>query len=87
MSLNHAALMFIAAFLAGVVNSIAGGGMLLVFPMMIWLGVDPKIANATCTVAPRFDSGTLTAAVMRGGATMHVVITFTACGQYTVTRS
>ena len=25
--------------------------MLLVFPVMIWLGVDPKIANATCTVA------------------------------------
>ncbi|HJZ79063.1 MAG TPA: sulfite exporter TauE/SafE family protein [Pyrinomonadaceae bacterium] len=43
--------MFLAAFIAGVVNSIAGGGMLLVFPMMIWLGLDPKIANATCTVA------------------------------------
>src|SRR5712691_1051847 len=51
MSFNHAVLMFIAAFFAGIVNSIAGGGMLLVFPMMIWLGVDPKIANATCTVA------------------------------------
>ena len=47
----HGALMFIAAFFAGVVNSIAGGGMLLVFPMMIWLGLDPKVANATCTVA------------------------------------
>jgi len=47
----HAALMFVAAFFAGVVNSNAGGGMLLVFPMMIWLGLDPKIANATCTVA------------------------------------
>lgn len=51
MSFNHAALMFIAAFFAGIVNSIAGGGMLLVFPMMIWLGLDPKVANATCTVA------------------------------------
>src|SRR5438034_11114586 len=47
----HAAAMFVAAFFAGIVNSIAGGGMLLVFPVMIWLGVDPKIANATCTVA------------------------------------
>ena len=47
----HGAIMFIAAFFAGVINSIAGGGMLLVFPVMIWLGVDPKIANATCTVA------------------------------------
>src|ERR1700682_6230143 len=51
MSFSHAALMFIAAFFAGVVNSIAGGGMLLVFPLLIWLGTDPKIANATCTVA------------------------------------
>jgi uncharacterized protein len=45
------AAMFVAAFFAGVVNSIAGGGMLLIFPMMIWLGLDPKVANATCTVA------------------------------------
>lgn len=51
MTAANAALMFAAAFVAGVVNSIAGGGMLLVFPMMIWLGLDPKIANATCTVA------------------------------------
>jgi len=49
--LLHGVLMFVAAFFAGVVNSIAGGGMLLVFPMMIWLGLDPKVANATCTVA------------------------------------
>src|SRR5436305_2075703 len=47
----HAALMFIAAFLAGVVNSIAGGGTLLTFPALIWLGLDPKVANATSTVA------------------------------------
>jgi len=51
MSPFQVSLMIIAAFFAGIVNSIAGGGMLLVFPMMIWLGVDPKIANATCTVA------------------------------------
>src|SRR6266851_3068133 len=47
----HAAAMFIAAFLAGIVNSIAGGGTLLTFPLLIWLGLDPKIANATGTVA------------------------------------
>ncbi len=47
----HAAAMFIAAFLAGVVNSIAGGGTLLTFPVLIWLGLDPKVANATSTVA------------------------------------
>src|SRR5256885_7683680 len=47
----HAALMFSAAFLAGMVNSIAGGGTLLTFPLLIWLGLDPKVANATSTVA------------------------------------
>jgi uncharacterized membrane protein YfcA len=39
------------AFFAGVINSIAGGGMLVVFPLLIWLGLDPKVANATSTVA------------------------------------
>src|SRR5260370_24608312 len=47
----HATAMFVAAFFAGVVNSIAGGGMLLTFPLLIWLGLDPKVANATSTVA------------------------------------
>ena len=43
--------MFAAAFGAGVVNSIAGGGTLLTFPALIWLGLDAKVANATSTVA------------------------------------
>src|SRR5438128_5331882 len=47
----HLAAMFLAAFFAGVVNSIAGGGTLLTFPILIWLGLDPKVANATSTVA------------------------------------
>src|SRR5258708_31523459 len=51
MTLLHAALMFIAAFFAGVVNSIAGAGTLLTFPLLIWLGLHPNVANATSTVA------------------------------------
>ena len=51
MPLIHAAAMFVAAFFAGVLNSIAGGGTLLTFPILIWLGLDPKVANATSTVA------------------------------------
>jgi hypothetical protein len=43
--------MLAAAFVAGLVNSIAGGGTLLTFPLLIWLGLDPKVANATSTVA------------------------------------
>jgi len=33
------------------VNSVAGGGTLLTFPTLLWLGMDPKVANATSTVA------------------------------------
>lgn len=43
--------MFAAAFAAGTVNSIAGGGTLITFPVLLWLGLDPKVANATSTVA------------------------------------
>src|SRR4051812_29640855 len=51
MTLAQALIMFAAAFGAGVVNSIAGGGTLITFPALIWLGLDAKVANATSTVA------------------------------------
>lgn len=51
MSLIQALVIFVAAFLAGTVNSIAGGGTLITFPALIGLGLDPKMANATSTVA------------------------------------
>jgi len=47
----------------------------------------PLHHNASCTVEPRFDAGTLTASVTKNGTTSNVTIQFTACGQYTVTRS
>ncbi len=47
----------------------------------------PLHYNASCTTAPRFDAGTITAVVTSGTRTMTVSIQFTACGQYTVTRS
>jgi uncharacterized membrane protein YfcA len=43
--------MLCAAFTAGAINSIAGGGTLITFPVLIWLGLDPKVANGTSTVA------------------------------------
>src|SRR5438270_839749 len=51
MSLPNMLMMIAAAFAAGVINSIAGGGTLITFPVLIWLGLDPKVANATSTVA------------------------------------
>ncbi len=40
---------FGAAFLAGLVNSIAGGGSLISFPILMLLGLPPVVANATNT--------------------------------------
>ena len=40
-----------AAFTAGLINSIAGGGTLVSFPALLWVGRDPILANATSTVA------------------------------------
>ncbi|PYS69884.1 MAG: sulfite exporter TauE/SafE family protein [Acidobacteria bacterium] len=51
MTLLHVLVMLVAAFAAGAINSIAGGGTLLTFPILIWLGLDPKVANGTSTVA------------------------------------
>lgn len=45
------ALVVTASVLGGVANSVAGGGMLLVFPALVGLGVPPIAANATATVA------------------------------------
>lgn len=52
------------------------------------VSTDPVLHyDGSCTEAPRFDSGKLTAVVTRGERTSTVTIAFTACGQYTVTRS
>jgi uncharacterized protein len=51
LDLLHAAGAFGAAFLAGAINSVAGGGTLVSFPTLIWLGLDSVTANATSTVA------------------------------------
>ncbi|MFL5608341.1 MAG: sulfite exporter TauE/SafE family protein, partial [Gemmatimonadaceae bacterium] len=40
-----------AAFLAGIMNSVAGGGTLLTFPSLVAAGLTPLVANATSTVA------------------------------------
>ena len=49
--LVHAAWLLVAAFLAGAINAMAGGGSFLSFPAMLGVGVPPIQANATNTVA------------------------------------
>ena len=45
------ALLLIAAFLAGALNAVAGGGSFLTLPALVFTGVPPVVANATGTVA------------------------------------
>jgi uncharacterized protein len=47
----HYVLIFAAAFAAGSINSVAGGGTLITFPTLLWLGIPSKLANGTSTVA------------------------------------
>ncbi len=44
-------LIAVAAFLAGILNAIAGGGSFLTFPALVFAGVPPVIANATSAIA------------------------------------
>lgn len=47
----HNTVIALAAFAAGAINSIAGGGTLLSFPALVWIGVNPVMANATNSFA------------------------------------
>jgi uncharacterized membrane protein YfcA len=47
----QAPVIFVAAFCAGMINSVAGGGTLVTFPTLVWLGRDPILANVTNAVA------------------------------------
>jgi uncharacterized protein len=51
MDFPHAPVLFVAAALAGILNSVAGGGSFVSFPALIFAGVLPIPANATSTVA------------------------------------
>ena len=44
-------LVVIAAVIGGAMNAIAGGGTLVTFPALVWLGIPAIVANATSTVA------------------------------------
>jgi uncharacterized membrane protein YfcA len=45
------AVILAAGVLGGAINSIAGGGTLISFPALLWIGRDPILANATNAVA------------------------------------
>jgi uncharacterized membrane protein YfcA len=51
MTLAQAAILFVAAFLGGALNSVAGGGSFIAFPALVYTGVPDISANATNTIA------------------------------------
>src|SRR5262245_13250730 len=51
MTLWQGSLVFLSALVAGMMNSVAGGGTLVTFPTLLWIGIEPIRANVTCTVA------------------------------------
>ncbi len=44
-------IIFVAAFLAGGLNGIAGGGSFILFPALMFIGIPPIAANATNSIA------------------------------------
>ncbi|MFN3191570.1 MAG: sulfite exporter TauE/SafE family protein [Aureliella sp.] len=51
-------LLILAGFLAGIINTIAGGGSFLTLPALMFIcGLDPQIANGTNRIAILFSSG------------------------------
>lgn len=61
MTLMHWIIISTAAFFAGGLNAIAGGGSFLTFPALVFVGVPPIVANATGTTAllPGYITGAL----------------------------
>jgi uncharacterized membrane protein YfcA len=51
LSIGHFVLLLAVGALAAAVNTVAGGGSLISFPVLIALGVPPIVANATNTFA------------------------------------
>lgn len=57
--LESAIILFLAAFLAGALNAVAGGGSFLTLPALVFVGIPPLAANATGTLSllPGYLSG------------------------------
>ena len=53
-------LLFSIGFIAGIINTLAGGGSLLTLPILIFLGLPPHVANGTNRIVILFQSITST---------------------------
>ena len=60
-------LLAFAGFVAGIVNTIAGGGSFLTLPALMLFGLDPKLANGTNRVAVLLSSAAAVATFEKHG--------------------
>ena len=51
LTLGNATLLVAGGFLGGIGNALSGGGSFLTFPILMWLGLPPQVANATNRIA------------------------------------
>jgi len=63
----HLPLLFATGLVAGFVDSIAGGGGLITLPVLLNLGLDPKLALGTNKLQATFGSGSATVHFARAG--------------------
>ena len=70
------ALLGVAAFVAGAINAVAGGGSLVSFPALVAVGYPSKVANVTNTVAlwPGYVGGSIGYAAQLSGQRRRVLI-------------
>jgi uncharacterized membrane protein YfcA len=66
-TLHLIALLFLAAFVAGFIDSIAGGGGMITVPAMLIAGFSPLVTLGTNKLQSLFGSGSATLAYARGG--------------------
>src|SRR3989304_1473716 len=78
MNLLEGAALALAAFAAGAINAVAGGGSLVSFPSLVAVGYASKIANVTNTVSllPGYFGGPLAyrAPLSRQGRTLRLAL-------------
>ena len=51
LNVENVALLIAGGFVGGIGNALSGGGSFLTFPILMWLGLPPQVANATNRIA------------------------------------
>lgn len=51
MTISHALILLIVGLISGLMNALAGGGSFVLFPTLMFLGLQPIAANATATIS------------------------------------